>query len=208
MKCQSTRFGTFEVNDDTLLVFPSGILGFPEWSKYVLLDHDTEAPFKWLQCVEEPQLAFVILDPDFFKPDYQIEVSLDALIEIQKQDSDELSVVTILTIPSDDPTAVTANLRGPLVMNHRTRLCKQLVLSEDWPTRYPLFSAPPRTTPHSNGSASGDSRLNHASLIAYRAQRAPCRYDNNPLDAQKDRLHSPSFVKRRSSLVRRKELMA
>ncbi|MCS6287572.1 MAG: flagellar assembly protein FliW [Nitrospira sp.] len=147
MKCRSTRFGNFEVNDDTLLVFPSGILGFPEWSKYVLLDHDTEAPFKWLQCVEEPQLAFVILDPAFFRPDYQIEVSLDALIEIQKQDSDELSVVTILTIPSDDPTAVTANLRGPLVMNHRTRLCKQLVLSEEWPTRYPLFSAAPAQRP-------------------------------------------------------------
>lgn len=141
MKCQSTRFGSCEVNDDSLLVFPSGILGFPEWTKYVLFDHDTDAPFKWLQCVEEPQLSFVILDPAFLKPDYQIEISLDAVIEIQKQDSDELSVVTILTIPSDDPTAVTANLRGPLVMNHRTRLCKQLVLSEDWPTRYPLFSA-------------------------------------------------------------------
>jgi flagellar assembly factor FliW len=36
-----------------------------------MLDHDTDAPFKWLQCVEEPQLAFVILDPAFFKPDYQ-----------------------------------------------------------------------------------------------------------------------------------------
>ena len=122
MKCQSSRFGTFEVNDDTLLVFPSGILGFSECTQYVILDHDTDAPFKWLQCVEEPQLAFVILDPAFFNPDYRIELSLDAMIEIQKQDGDELSVVTILTIPSDDPAAVTANLRGPLVMNHRTRL--------------------------------------------------------------------------------------
>lgn len=140
MKCQSARFGTFDVKDETLLVFPSGILGFPDWTKYVMLDHDTDAPFKWLQCVEEPQLAFVILDPAYFKPDYQITIAPDALIEIQKKDDDELSVVTILTIPSDDPTAVTANLRGPLVMNHRTRLCKQLVLSEDLPTRYPLFT--------------------------------------------------------------------
>jgi flagellar assembly factor FliW len=140
MKCQSTRFGTFEVKDDAILVFPSGILGFPEWTRYVLLDHDTDAPFKWLQCVEEPQLAFVVLDPVCFKTDYQIVIPLDALIEIHKQDSDELSVVTILTIPSEDPSAVTANLRGPLVMNHRTRLCKQLVLSEDLPTRYPLFT--------------------------------------------------------------------
>lgn len=140
MKCQSTRFGTFDVKDESLLVFPSGILGFPDWTRYVILDHDTDAPFKWLQCLEEPQLAFVILDPAYFKPDYHITVPTDALIEIQQKDEDELSVVTILTIPSDDPSAVTANLRGPLVMNHRTRLCKQLVLSEDLPTRYPLFT--------------------------------------------------------------------
>lgn len=158
MKCQSSRFGTFDVNEDTLLVFPSGILGFPEWSKYVVLDHDTDAPFKWLQCVEEPQLAFVILDPAFFKPDYDIEITSDALIEIQKQDGDELSVVAILTIPSDDPSAVTANLRGPLVMNHRNRLCKQLVLSEDWPTRYPLFSAAVTHTPPSASSLQTSAR--------------------------------------------------
>ena len=138
-----------EVKDDAILVFPSGILGFPEWTKYVLLDHDTDAPFKWLQCMEEPQLAFVVLDPAAFKPDYQIQIPLDALIEIQKQDRDELSVVTVLTIPSQDPSAVTANLRGPLVMNHRTRLCKQLVLSEDLPTRYPLFTDI-TVHPHSN----------------------------------------------------------
>ncbi|MGZ9188851.1 MAG: flagellar assembly protein FliW [Nitrospira sp.] len=150
MNCQSARFGTFELKDDSVLVFPSGILGFPDWTKYVLLDHDTDAPFKWLQCMEEPQLAFVVLDPAFFKPDYQIQVPLDALIEIQKVDSDELSVVTILTIPSHDPGAVTANLRGPLVMNHRTRLCKQLVLSEDLPTRYPLFADAAVQRPSSN----------------------------------------------------------
>ena len=84
MKSESTRFGTIEVKDDSVLVFPSGILGFPEWTKYVLLDHDTDAPFKWLQCMEAPQLAFVVLDPAFFKMDYQIQIPLDALIEIQK----------------------------------------------------------------------------------------------------------------------------
>lgn len=157
MKCQSTRFGTLDVKDDTVLVFPSGILGFPEWTRYVLLDHDTDAPFKWLQCMEEPQLAFVVLDPAFFQSNYQIQIPTDALIEIQKENSDELSVVTILTIPSHDPGAVTANLRGPLVMNHRTRLCKQLVLSEDLPTRYPLFAdatvQPPSTDVSLHASA-------------------------------------------------------
>ena len=141
MNFQSTRFGTFEVKDENVLVFPSGILGFPDWSKYVLLDHDTDAPFKWLHCAEEPSLAFVVIDPSLFNQHYQVTISPEARIEVEGHETDELSLAVILTIPSDDPTAMTANLRGPLLMNPRTKLCKQLVLSEDYPTRYPVFPA-------------------------------------------------------------------
>lgn len=140
MKFVSTRFGNLEVPDNTLLTFPSGILGFPDWTRYVILDHDTEAPFKWLHCVEQPDLAFVILDPALFKPDYQVQVTTEAFAEIGATDVSDLTVAVILTIPSDDPLGITANLRGPLVMNPQTRFCKQLVLSVDCPTRYPLFT--------------------------------------------------------------------
>jgi flagellar assembly factor FliW len=127
---------------EALLTFPSGLLGFPEWTRYVMLDHDTDAPFKWLHCVEEASLAFVVIDPALFNPHYQVTISPEARCEVEGNETDELSLVVILTILSDDPTAMTANLRGPLLMNPRTRLCKQLVLAEDYPTRYPVFSAP------------------------------------------------------------------
>ena len=68
-------------------------------------------------------------------------ISPEARVEVEGSETDELSLVVILTIPSDDPSAMTANLRGPLLMNPRTRRCKQLVLTEDYPTRYPVFSA-------------------------------------------------------------------
>ena len=145
MNVASTRFGTFEVHRESLLTFPSGLLGFPEWTSYVILDHDTDAPFKWLHCTEEASLAFVIIDPALFNPHYQVIISPEARVEVEGSETDELSLVVILTIPSDDPSAMTANLRGPLLMNHRTRLCKQLVLTEDYPTRYPVFSAPSPT---------------------------------------------------------------
>jgi len=141
VKCTSTRFGSFEVPRENMLTFPSGILGFPEQQRYVMLDHDTEAPFKWLQSVEEPDLAFVVLDPSSFDPGYHIEVPADALVEIKAQAGEDLAVAVILTIPSDDPGRITANLRGPLLISHKTKLGKQLVLSEDFPTRYPLFPA-------------------------------------------------------------------
>ncbi len=142
MNVASTRFGPFDVPRESILTFPSGLLGFPEWTNYVILDHDTDAPFKWLHCVEEASLAFVVIDPAMFNPNYQVTISPEARVEVEGNVTDELSLAVILTIPSDDPTAMTANLRGPLLMNHRTRLCKQLVLTEDYPTRYPVFSAP------------------------------------------------------------------
>ena len=143
MNCTSTRFGSFEVPDQSIVRFPSGLLGFPDQQRYVILDHGTEAPFKWLQSVEEPDLAFVLMDPATFHPDYHIEVPADALAEIKGEERDDLTLVVILTIPSDDPGRITANLRGPLLISHRTKLGKQLVLSEEFPTRHPLFPASP-----------------------------------------------------------------
>jgi flagellar assembly factor FliW len=147
MKFASTRFGNLEVDDRTILTFPTGILGFPDRTKYVILDHDTEAPFKWLHCVEQADLAFVIIDPALFKPDYCVAPGQDALTEIEAARGQDLVIAVVLTIPSDDPGRVTANLRGPLVMNPDSRLCKQVVLSEDCPTRYPLFTLEQSTAP-------------------------------------------------------------
>ena len=64
------------------------------------------------------------------------------MAEVQAGASDDLSTAVVLTIPSGDHGRVTANLRGPLLMNLRTKLCKQLVLSEEFPTRHPLFPTP------------------------------------------------------------------
>jgi flagellar assembly factor FliW len=140
MEFSSTRFGTLEVPDTSILTFPSGILGFPDWTRYVILDHDTEAPFKWLHCVEEPSLAFVILDPALFHANYRVEITAEVLAEVKGTAADALTLAVILTIPSEDPGRITANLRGPLLMNHGTRLCKQMVVSDEYPTRYPIFS--------------------------------------------------------------------
>ena len=147
MKCTSTRFGSFEVPDESILTFPSGLLGFSEQQRYVILDHDTEAPFKWLQSVDEPGLAFVILDPVIFHPDYHIDIPADALAEIKGEETEDLALAMILTIPSDDPGRITANLRGPLVISHKTKLGKQLVLSEEFPTRHPLFPVSGSSSP-------------------------------------------------------------
>ncbi|MCS6291578.1 MAG: flagellar assembly protein FliW [Nitrospira sp.] len=143
MQCRSTRFGNCDVRPDSVLTFPNGILGFPDCRRYVIFDHDTDAPFKWLQSLDEPGLAFVILDPATFHPEYDVQVPHEALLEVDGKEDDELILSVLLTIPSNDPTGITANLRGPLLMNPRTKFCKQLILSDNYPTRFPLFSHKP-----------------------------------------------------------------
>ena len=83
MKFSSTRFGALEVSDTSILTFPSGILGFADWTRYVILDHGTDAPFKWLHCIEKSSLAFVVLDPVLFHANYRVEIPDDVLAEVK-----------------------------------------------------------------------------------------------------------------------------
>jgi flagellar assembly factor FliW len=145
MKVQTTRFGEIDCRPDAILTFPNGIIGFPTAKRFVILDHDRDAPIKWLQSVDQGHLAFVVMDPTLFKADYQVQITPDAVMELDYRDKDDLALMVILTIPSSNPSTITANLRGPVVVNSRTRLAKQLVLNEDLPTRHHLF---PEQTPH------------------------------------------------------------
>jgi len=139
MNVQTSRFGAIEIRNESLLTFPATIIGFPESTRYVILDHDRDVPFKWLQSVDEPHVAFVIMDPALFKPDYRVEIDQADIPELNPQDESELVLFVILTIPSADPKGITANLRAPVIVNHKTRTAKQIILKDELPTRFPLF---------------------------------------------------------------------
>ncbi|TAJ31106.1 MAG: flagellar assembly protein FliW [Nitrospirae bacterium] len=147
MKVTTSRFGEIEFRDEAMLIFTSGIIGFPSATRYVILDHDREVPFKWLQSVDDGSLAFVIMDPALFKPDYRVVLEPDERAELRMAEGDDLTVCVILTVPSSDPRSITANLQGPVVVNRRTRLAKQIILRDVLTTRYPLFRDDPPSLP-------------------------------------------------------------
>lgn len=139
MKAKTSRFGTIEIEERALLQFPGGIIGFPDSIRYVILDHDRDVPFKWLQSLDEPEVAFVVMDPVLFKPDYRVEIDHKDIPELTAEDESDLTMCVILTIPSDDPKGITGNLRAPVIVNHKTRIAKQVIIKEELPTRFPLF---------------------------------------------------------------------
>ena len=138
MIIHSTRFGDIECPEEKILKIPSGIIGFPSSTRYLVLDHDRDVPFKWLQSLDQEELAFVIVDPVWFKPDYRVTIALDEIMELGRADERELVLFVILTIPSDDPSRMTANLRGPVIVNAGTRTAKQVILRDEFPTRAPV----------------------------------------------------------------------
>lgn len=143
VKLNTSRFGEIDIEEDKIINFPHGILGFPEIKRYIVLDHmdKPDIPFKWLQALDEPDLAFVITDPLLFYPNYSPEIDEQELQELHITGLEERGIIVIVTIPHGEPEKMTANLQGPIVVNLRSREAKQIILlNEEYPVRYPLLS--------------------------------------------------------------------
>jgi flagellar assembly factor FliW len=140
MVIETSRFGSVEVDENRLIEFPKGILGFPNQKKYALIQTGEESSFFWLQSVDRAELAFVVCDPRLFVPDYRIPIRADELGQLGLKDPTGAQVFVIVNKVDD---VLTGNLQGPLVVNCETRVARQLVLSDRrYTTRHPLMRLP------------------------------------------------------------------
>ncbi len=124
---RSSRFGELDVPVDRVLHFPQGLIGFPRVRRFVILDHRPGSAFKWMLCLDQPDVAFAVVEPDDFVPGYRAPIELAA--RTLGVDPKDVALFVIVTIPSD-PTAMTVNLMAPVVVDVRTRTSRQLVLED------------------------------------------------------------------------------
>jgi len=142
VKIRTTRFGEIEVEDEAVISVPGGLIGFSDQERYVIIEHKPESPFFWFQAVDRPDLAFVIANPFAFKPDYDLNLSEDILADLGIEDPEDMVVYVIMTIPHGRPQDMTANLLGPLIINTKSRIVRQIILDDsEYSHRYPI-SAP------------------------------------------------------------------
>jgi flagellar assembly factor FliW len=106
---------------------PAGLLGFEHMKDYLLIAKPGEAPFRWLQVKNNPALAFVVIEPLYFMPDYQPDIP-EADVELLELTSpDDAAVYVIVTVTG--PHRATVNLKGPIVINRNTGVGKQVVIA-------------------------------------------------------------------------------
>ena len=136
MHIETTRFGTPEVDDSRIISFPSGLLGFASYRRFVLLQPDDDGVFFWLQSVEAPDLAFVVTDPSLWVSDYKANIRREQMTELGM---DTIGDAQVLAIVNKREDILTLNLQGPIVVNVANCTAMQLVLAEKrWTTRHEI----------------------------------------------------------------------
>ena len=137
MDIQTTRFGVVSITDEQLITFPRGLIGFAKAAEFALLAAPANDGFYWLQSIIEPELAFLVTDPQPFFKDYDVPIREETQADLQIADTKDGRLLVICNRVGE---WLTGNLLGPLVINTATRRGEQVVLTEKkWSCRQPLM---------------------------------------------------------------------
>ncbi len=138
---ETSRFGTIEVELERVITMTKPLLGFPESNRFVLRPHSKESPFMWLQSLDNPKLAFVVIQAATIMSEYQPTIPASCRQELELNGAKPHDLLLLLTIPEGKPEEMTANLLGPLVVNPARRLASQILLDPaSYDPCWPVFS--------------------------------------------------------------------
>jgi flagellar assembly factor FliW len=122
MKFFSRQFGELECDESLRIVIPNGIIGFEEWTEFIIIHDEDAEPFRWLVSTQSNDLCFPLINPAEILSDYVpvIPSAGDAPYEL-------------FTIVCLRPTLgeTTANLKSPIIIDSQTRIARQVVLTDD-----------------------------------------------------------------------------
>lgn len=123
---ESRHFGQLEIQEDKILRFPRGLVGFADATTFCLLSQPEVEPYQWLQGVTRPDLAFIVMPLQLLDPAYQLTLSETERQTLKLEPAEAPLILGIVTVP-EDPQDATINKMAPLVLNERQRLGHQVV---------------------------------------------------------------------------------
>jgi flagellar assembly factor FliW len=111
---ESSRFGHLEIDSGSVLEFPEGLIGLGG-SRYALISDKPDAPFLWLQSLDDPSLALPVTNPHRFFADFAVEV-VDEDAERLGLDATSAMDVYVTVRAAPVPEDFTANLKAPILV--------------------------------------------------------------------------------------------
>ncbi|MBR4196115.1 MAG: flagellar assembly protein FliW [Synergistaceae bacterium] len=139
MKFDTERFGEVAYSPEEVLTFPRGIPAFENMHSWILVGSDENA-VKWLQSLDDSELALPVTSPDAIQPDYNARIPEEELKLIGGTNPADLALLIVVSIPQSAPWNMTANLRAPIIINLKTHKAVQVIaLNEEYPIRHVVF---------------------------------------------------------------------
>src|SRR5438105_4030866 len=87
------------VSPDEIIIFAEGLVGLPEWKRFVLLTLDEEqAGVGLLQSIDNRQLSLMVTNPVQFLADYSVDLSEGDREQLSLEASAEPLVLTTLSV--------------------------------------------------------------------------------------------------------------
>lgn len=136
----TSRFGLLDIDPELALTFPDGLIGFENCRRYIVVRHQDNSAFRWLQSLDEPTVAFPIVEPGEFCAYYAPTISDSDARSLQLERDTPTILFTIITVPPSNPRDMTANLLAPLVINGLTRRGRQVIAQDEgYTTRHKIM---------------------------------------------------------------------
>lgn len=139
MQIESVRLGTIDIEEEKIINFPQGILGFPEEQRFALIPAGENNPFYFLQSLTDPAISFIVTEPHLFFHDYEIELSEKIVEQLMIEKPEHVAIYSIVTLKEPFKQSTT-NLQAPLVVNAKKFAAVQFILGDErYMTKQPLF---------------------------------------------------------------------
>lgn len=112
------------------IILPHGIIGFANHKRAELLYLPDHLPFLWMKLGEPTEsVHFIVIEPGGIVPGYEPEIFDEDIAQLGIRDQSEVMILNIVTLKRQHPVEATVNLIGPVIVNRRTRVGRQLVIS-------------------------------------------------------------------------------
>lgn len=135
---ESQILGVLKVSMEECFEFPNGIFGFPASKRWVLVPAERRS-FFWLQSLDCPSLAFLLVDPFAVTQDFYVDLPEGDLLPLKASHSSDIGVLAIITLPRDPGDAPSANLQGLVALNFTKRVGRQVIIQDcRYGTRWPV----------------------------------------------------------------------
>jgi flagellar assembly factor FliW len=123
---------------EQIIRFPLGLLGFEQIKTYQLIANPADAPFMWLQMLDDADQGFLVVSPEHAVPDYHPDINQEDVAFLALESSADAILLNIVTVRGQG--RATINLKGPIVVNRHTWVAKQVIPNNagDLPVHHPL----------------------------------------------------------------------